>query len=424
MPGPGTIVDQTIAKAGTFGSHSIETPASWVVALIALATFAFSFGAPWVTVVSLKIIAADFGGTRSTPALAGSLGWIGVGVGGIIMGRVAERIGIRATVIFGSAMVCLGLAISSLGRPWQLFVGHGIFIGLLGNGAINAPLYVYVSKWFDRRRGSALALISSGVYMAGAMWPPIFERIVAQVGWQTTMWVYGLFQLAVILPMAAIFFRPAPQPPRLRSGAYIDVPAGNVLGWPPNLVFALLCAAAFFCCIPMALPQGHLVAFCSDLGIAASHGAAMLSVVLGCGFLSRQLWGWFSDRAGGLTTLLVCSSLQATALGAFLMTQDEIGLFTVSAFFGLGFSGLVPAYVLTLREYYSVGEASWRVPTVLMFSGTGMATGAWMGGALYDWFGYYAPAFVAAIGSNLLNFIIIATLLLRQHARPRSYGMA
>jgi MFS family permease len=407
-------------------TRTIETRDSWVVAIVALATLAFSFGAPWVAVVSLKMIAADFGGTRSTPALAGSLGWVGVGVGGILMGRLAERFGVRFTVIFGAAMVCVGLAISSLGQPWQLYVGHGVFIGLLGNGGINAPLYVYVSKWFDRRRGSALALISSGVYIAGAVWPPVFERAVAMMGWQQTMWIYGLIELAVIVPVAAIFMRPPPQVMRLYGGEYAEPgPGAAVLGWPRNVVFAALCAAAFLCCMPMALPQGHLVAFCSDLGIAPAHGAAMLSLVLGSGFFSRQWWGWFADRMGGLATVIVCSAVQMTALSAFLLTQDEIGLFTVSAVFGVGFSGLVPAYVVALREFYPVGEASWRVPTLLMFSGCGMAAGAWMGGALYDWFGYYGPAFVAAIASNGLNFAIVAILLLRQHMGPqRNYGMA
>jgi MFS family permease len=79
------------------------------------------------------------------------------------------------------------VAISSLGAPWQLYLGHGLFIGFLGNGGINAPLYVYVSRWFDRRRGSALALISSGAYLAGAVWPPIFQRVIAVLGWRT-MW--------------------------------------------------------------------------------------------------------------------------------------------------------------------------------------------------------------------------------------------
>jgi MFS family permease len=342
-----------------------------------------------------------------------------------MMGRIAERIGVRWTVMFGAVMVCVGLAVSSLGKPWHLFVGHGLFIGLIGNGGINAPLYVYVSKWFDRHRGSALALISSGLYIAGAIWPPVFERLVAAMGWQQTMWIYGLFEMIVIVPLAAVFLSAPPKIPRTCAGKFANPSHGKVIGWPPGLVHGLLCAAAFLCCMPMALPQAHLVAFCSDLGIAPSHGAAMLSVVLGTGSLSRQLWGAFSDRAGGPLTLVVCSACQAAALVAFTMTQDEIGLFTVAAFFGLGFSGLVPAYVLTLRELFPVGEASWRVPTLLMFSGSGMAAGAWMGGALYDWFGYYAPAFVAAICANLINLAIVLVVLLRQHTGlRRALGMA
>jgi MFS family permease len=413
------VVRAGVTTPAPAAAMSVETRTSWVVAVAALVTMAFSFGGPWVAVVSLKAIAADFGGARSVPALAGSLGWIGVGVGGILMGRIAERVGVRATVMFGAAMICTGLAVSSLGEPWQLLVGHGLFIGLLGNGGINAPLYVYVSKWFDRRRGSALALISSGAYVAGAVWPPLFERAAAMIGWQQTMWWFGLIEMAVILPIAALTLGPPPQLPRLHGAALTEARRRRVLGWPPNLVHFMLCAAAFLCCVAMALPQAHLVAFCSDLGIAPSHGAAMVTVALGCGFLSRQLWGWFSDHFGGGVTLAVCSACQASALAAFLMTQDEIGLFAVSAVFGLGFAGLVPAYVLVLRELFPASEAGWRVPMLLMFSGCGMAGGAWMGGALYDLYGYYSPAFVGAIGANLANFAIVVTLLLRQHIGPR-----
>jgi MFS family permease len=398
---------------------SIETRQSWVVASVALLAMGFSFGAPWITVVALKAIAADLGGTRSTPALAGSLSWFGVGFGGLVMGHIADRIGVRWTVMFGALMICVGLAISSFGAPWQLYVGHGLFIGFLGNGGINAPLYVYVSRWFDRRRGSALALISSGAYLAGAVWPPIFERAIAVQGWRQTMWSFGLLEMAVIIPLAAVFLAPPPDQKQVSSGVYADPKPGPVLGWPPNVMFCLLCVAAFLCCMPMALPQTHLIAFCSDLGIVPTHGAAMLSVVLGTGFLCRQLWGLFSDRAGGLATVLLCSAIQASALTAFLLTQDEIGLFTVSALFGLGFSGLVPAYVLTARQFYPAREARWRVPTLLLFSGSGMATGAWVGGALYDAFGYYGPAFFTAISANLLNLVVVATLFLRQHSQPR-----
>ena len=341
--------------------------------MAALFTMLMAFGAAWITVVALKDIAAEVNGIRSIPALASALAWLGSGVGGILMGRLADKVGTRWTVICGALMIGLGLAISTLGPPWPLWVGHGLFIGLIGLGGINAPMYIYVSRWFDRRRGSALALISSGSYLAGAMWPPLFERVIADFGWRQTMLWYGVLEIAVIIPLAVTYFSAPPEvihPPAPTDGAGAKV---RVLGWPPNAVFAVMCVAAVLCCIPMAMPQGHLVAFCSDLGIARSTGALMLSVLLGTAFLSRQIWGAISDRIGGLATVFIGSGWQAASMTALLLTQNEAGLFTVAAAFGLGFSGIIPAYVLALRELFPASEASWRIPTLLLFSGCGMA---------------------------------------------------
>jgi nitrate/nitrite transporter NarK len=162
------------------------------------------------------------------------------------------------------------------------------------------------------------------------------------------------------------------------------------------------------------MPQAHLVAFCSDLGISPAHGAAMVSVLLGAAFLSRQVWGVISDKIGGLYTMLLGSACQAAGMGAFLLTQDEAGLFTVAALFGMGFSGLVPANVLASGEMFSVDEAYWRMPTLLLCSGTGMAMGGWIAGVIYDYFGFYAPAFATGLGINLFNFAVVSTLAFRR----------
>jgi MFS family permease len=397
--------------------QSIETKSSWVVAAVALAILALSFGAPWITIVALKPIAAESGGQRSVPALASALAWVGYGAGGIVMGAVAERIGVRWTVIFGALMIAAGLALSTGGATWQLYVGQAVLMGFFGIGGMNAPFYVYVSRWFDRRRGSGLALISSGSYVAGAIWPPIFERAIAQVGWRETMLYYGLVEIAVVVPLAVAFLR-APPELSLPSGS-LGRSVDSVMGWPPNLVFALITVAVIFCCIPMAMPQAHLPALCSDLGIAASHGAAMLSVLLGTAFFSRQFWGFVADRIGGLKTVLMGSTFQMVTMVAFLLTQDEIGLFTVAAAFGLGFAGIIPAYILAIRELFPAAEAYWRISTFLLFSGSGMAVGGWLAGVLYDYFGFYAPAFAAGIAANAVNLLIIGTLVLRRKYAPK-----
>jgi MFS family permease len=392
---------------------SIETRTSWAIAVTVLAVMSFAFGAPFVTVVALKPIAAELGSVRTVPALGYSLAWFGSAIGGIAMGRIADRIGTRWTMAFGAAMIGLGLAIASTAHsPWLLWLGHGVFVGLLGIGGINAPGYVYVSRWFDQHRGTALALISSGQYVAGVLWPSIFERGIAFIGWRETMLAFGVAVAGIVVPLALLTLRTPPE--IIQPVAATGMHGGTkILGLPPNLVLALLAAAAFMCCVPMAMPQSHLVAFCSDLGIPASQGAAMLSVLLGCAFLSRQMWGWMSDRIGGLTTILCGSICQIIAMAGFLSIRNEAGLFAVSTFFGLGFAGMVPAYVLAVRQLFPAAEAAWRIPTVLLFSGSGMATGGWLAGYLYDHFGFYGVAFATGMTFNLGNLIVIGALVFR-----------
>ena len=108
-------------------SGSIETKASWAVASAARFIIGMSFGAAWITAVALKDIANEVGGSRSVPALASALAWLSSGTGGVIMARIADRVGTRWTVICGSLMIGLGLSIPTFGPPWPLWIGHGLF---------------------------------------------------------------------------------------------------------------------------------------------------------------------------------------------------------------------------------------------------------------------------------------------------------
>jgi MFS family permease len=424
---PGKAAAITAAPRPAAGSRSsIESRGSWIAAGLTLAMLSVSYGSPLLAVVGLKPITEDLGSTRQLVALLSSLTWLGTGLGGIVMGQVAERIGIRASVMFGATMIALGLAVSASGNLPAMLVGHAVLVGFLGNGALYPPLIVYISRWFDRRRGTALALISSGQYIAGMGWPTLFEygmrspdtalrlggHTVILHGWQ--MMMLGFAGLVVVaVPIIAAFLKPAPVVPEFGEFAR-EGRRGEVMGLRPNTVLALICLAGFCCCIPMSIPQGHLVAFCSDIGIPAIQGAAMLSVLQGSAFVSRVLWGWLADRIGGLKTVLLGSSCQALAIAAFMSTQQEAGLFAIAAAYGFGFSGIIPAYVIAIRELFPSREASWRVPSVLFVSMAGMAFGGWWAGALYDYFGFYGPAFASGVLFNLANLALVGFLVLRQ----------
>jgi MFS family permease len=386
---------------------------------MALICLGMSFGGPLIATVGLKTIAADMGGARSVPALASSLAWLGSGIGGILGGRLAHRFGIRWTVIGGATSVFAGLAVSTIGEPWAIYLGHGVLIGLLGLAGLNAPLYVYVSHWFVKRRGSALALLSSGNYAAGIVWPVIFETTIDRWGWRATMLSYGALQLAVVITLALIYLRAPPEAPAPAGAAQSAAGKGNAFGWNPNVVFVLIAVAGFLCCVPMAMPQGHLVALCTDRGLPATVGAVMLSVLLGVAFVSRQAWGLVADRIGGVRTALISSFMQAISVSGYLYATGQFGLFTVSIAYGLGFSALIPAYVLAVREIFPPQEAYWRVPATLLMTGSGMAVGGWLAGYLYDHTASYDLPFQVGVMANVVNLLILATLVLRMRGGAR-----
>ena len=397
--------------------RSIESPASWRVAWAVLAILSVIHGTPLVLVVALKSIAADLEVPRSVPALAAALQSFGAGLGGIMLGWIADRVGARAMAVFGALAVAAGLLVATQGGTWGLYLGFGVLVGLLGNGALGAPLLIYVSRWFDRRRGTALALVSAGQYVAGTLWPTLFERGLEHWGWRATAWAFAAVVAGVTIPIALLFLRPPPVIPEGGHHGGDPIPGAHVLGLPPNLVLFLLSLGIFLCCVPMAQPTVHLVSFCTDLGISPTRSAAMLSVLLACAFVSRQFWGWLADRIGGLRAILLGSICQTIALALFLSTQDEAGLFAVAAAFGLGFAGLVPNYILAARALFPAAEAGWRIP-LMMFGGLlGMAVGGWMGGLVYDMAGSYAPSFAIGVAANIANIAVIG-FLVRKDRRP------
>lgn len=393
---------------------SVETRASWVVAVVALVILAIAYGGPLFSAVAMKPIAAELGTQRSGPAFASSLSYVGAGLGGILMGWLSERMGVRAIVVFGALMIAAGMAISSSGGLGTLYVGHGVFMGLFGASCMFSPIMTYVSRWFDRRRGAAIALISSGQYLAGVVWPSLFQYGVEAVGWRRAMLFYGLVVAVLVVPLALIFLARPPEVPALGAMHHGPPPGTPVAGLRPATAFVLFCVAIFCCCMTMSMPMQHMIAFCSDIGIGPVRGALMLSVLMGTAFVARQFWGWLSDRIGGTETILWASLGQALAMTGFLLTQDEAGLFGVSAAFGLGYAGLIPAYVLAIRAHYPASEASWRVPVVMFAGLLGMAGGGWSAGALYDIFGSYGPAFATGVGFNVLNILVILPMVARE----------
>jgi MFS family permease len=388
---------------------------AWLRLAVVLALMTIGSAAMYVIAVVLPAVQAEFGVARADASLPYTAMLVGFGLGGIAMGRLADRFGVMVVVLVGAAGLGCGFVAASLaGSLWGFALAHGVLLGALGSAATFAPLVADTSLWFVRRRGIAVAVCASGNYLAGALWPPLVQHFVATAGWRPTYMGLGLF-CALTMPPLALLLRP--RPPALaaaavpRSGA--PTPSTRPFGLSLNAAQALLCVAGVACCVAMAMPQVHIVAYCSDLGFGAARGAEMLSLMLACGIVSRLVSGAICDRIGGLRTLLLGSVLQGLALLLFLPFDGLASLYVVSALFGLFQGGIVPSYAIIVREHFPPAEAGARVGTVLMATLFGMALGGWMSGKVFDLTGSYHAAFINGLAWNLLNLTIVLTLLVR-----------
>jgi MFS family permease len=373
-------------------------------------------------VVALPPVQAEFGVDRAAASLPYTLTMLGFGLGGILMGRLSDRFGVIVPVLTGG--ICLGLGFIAAGMAPNLLVfalAHGLLIGFLGCSGTFAPLIADTSMWFTRHRGIAVAICSSGNYLAGAVWPPVLQHFFDTVGWRSTYIGVGLFSLVAVVPLALILRRRPPIPGAAATSHATRALHARPLGLAPNTLTVLLAAAGIGCCVAMSMPQVHIVAYCGDLGYGAARGAEMLALMLGCGIVSRLASGWFSDHIGGLRTLLLGSVLQGIALTLFLPFDGLVSLYVVSALFGLFQGGLVPSYAIIIREYFPPGEAGARVGVVLMATLFGMALGGWMSGAIFDLTGSYRAAFLNGIAFNLLNLTIVLWLLRAQRGTGLPY---
>jgi MFS family permease len=363
----------------------------------------------WSVVVALPAVQADFGVVRGAASWPYTLMMIGFASGAIGMGRLVDRLGIVtpiliAAVSLGAGYVAAGLSPSlALYALAHLFIGFGCSIGF-------APLIADVSHWFRRRRALAVSVAAAGNYLAGAIWSPVLQGVIEQQGWRFAHIAMGLITFAVMLAMAPLFRR------RPAAQAYADATvasdtARGELGLSPTTLMIVLSVAGFSCCMAMAMPQVHLVAYCTDLGYGAARGAEMLALMLGLGLISRVGSGWLADRFGGLNVLLVGSAMQGLALFLYLFFDGLAALYIITGIFGLFQGGIVPMYAVIAREYLPPREAGQRIGVVIVATIIGMAVGGLASGYIFDVAGSYHLAFLNGLMWNLLNIGLVAWLI-------------
>jgi len=393
---------------------SIETPYGWVILAASLAVITAAVASNYLVVIGIKPMAEAMGWPRWVTSSAYSVMALGSGIGGIFVGLWADKRGIGLPlVVAGLSMATGGILISQNDDPLLLILICFVFLGVCGNGAVFSPLIANATRWFDRRRGIAVAIVMGGQNLAGAVWAPTFELSFQEVGWRQTWLVYGLVVACVIVPFSFILRRRAPQ---VAAGSPTPVERHAIeTNLHPLVVQGLLCFAIIGCCVAMAMPVVHIAAYCSDLGFGLDQGAAMLSVLLTCGFASRMVFGWVSDKIGGLKTIFIGAGMQCLALALYTFIDSLTGLYLVSGLFGLVFGGIVPSYALATRQLFLARQAAARIGVIFMAGYIGMAGGGFAGGVIYDVTLDYKLAFLMGVVFNVMNLICLSLLLIARN---------
>jgi MFS family permease len=371
----------------------------------------------WSVVVVLPAVQTEFGVDRATASLPYTLTMVGFALGGVMMGRLADRFGIMLPALIAAVALSLGyIAAAESTSLWQFALAHGLLIAFFGGAATFGPLVADVSHWFNRHRGIAMTIAASGNYLAGTIWPPLVQHFVQTIGLRQTLTDIGLFCGVTMIPLALLLHRKPPA--HVANGVATRVSTAS-LGLSPGALQATLAVAGFCCCAAMAMPQVHIVAYCGDLGYGFSRGTEMLSLMLGLGIISRVGSGFIADRLGGLPTLLIGSIGQMLALLLYLGFTALDPLYAISALFGLVQGGIVPCYAIIIREYLPAREAGMRFGVVIMATLFGMAFGGWISGVIFDITGSYRVAFANGALWNVFNACIAVALLSRARGARR-----
>lgn len=369
----------------------------------------------WTGVVVLPDMQADFAVDRAAVSLSYTACMVGFGVGGVIVGRLVDRLGALLPLLMAGIFVGSGFYLAAQSSTiWEFTIVNGLLIGV-GASATFGPLMADVSQWFVKRRGTAIAICASGNYLAGVVWPIIMQQLLLIGDWRQAYVIVGVICTSLMVPLSLFLLKRAPSEADQESAATASgqEPRRYRSPLPPWGVQAVLVLAGLACCVAMSMPQVHIVAYCADLNYGVARGAEMLSLMLATGVISRLVSGVIADRIGGVRTLLLGSYLQCLTLILYIPFDGLASLYVVSALFGLAQGGIVPSYALVVREYFPAREAGTRISLCLMATILGMALGGWLSGLIFDVTGSYRAAFVHGVAWNLLNMALVLLLMWR-----------
>lgn len=376
----------------------------WLVVAAATVGMAGGYGGITTIAVLIAPFEGEFGWLRAEMSLAYTLLTIGAAFGGLLAGRLADRLPTGPIAAVGAVIIGIGLILVALQTRIEAIQLIYLTIGFFGFACLYAPLLTTVSLWFDRQAGMAMGIVTAGGALGQAIVPPLLQALIAGFGWRMACVIFGAGFVAVVAPSVLMLRKPP-----ARAGGAVQTAAS----WPvpPLLSIGLLGAAAMFCCVLMGVPGVHLVAFATGEGLDPAQAARLMTVLMLMGAIGRIANGAIVDRIGPLPAYALLSTVQTVAVGLFLPAAElGSGLVLVAAFYGFGFGGVMTALVCAVRAAVPAGSVGSAMALVGLLAWLGMGAGGYQAGLCFDQTGSYAVSFLAAVLAGCANLAALGLL--------------
>jgi MFS family permease len=345
----------------------------------------------------------EFGWQRSEVSLAYTLVTVGAALGGLVAGRLADRLPTGPIAMAGAAVIGLGLML--VGQQSDLRMVQLIYLGLglVGFAALYAPLLTAVTHWFERGAGCAMGIVMAGGAFGQAAVPPLFQALVSAQGWRMACAVFGIGYVVLVLPAVALVRKP-----RVAGGRTAVAAAGWPL--PPVISVGLLAGAALFCCMLMALPVLHLVSFATGRGLGEGTAAGLVTAMMLSGVVGRVAAGMIVDRLGALCTYALVSAVQTGAIYLFWTAGSVELLYLVAVVYGVGFGGVMTALVCAVSNAVPRAAVGRAMAVVSLLAWGGMGAGGYQAGFCFDLSGSYELSFRMAVLAGVANLACLGAL--------------
>ena len=400
----------------------LEPAYRWVIVIASAIMMAGSLGLILNGVsVFLVPLEQEFGWGRGPVSFINFSGLAGIAIGGIVMSRVSEVIGVRKSVLLGAVAMGLSVLLASLAdQLWQFYAIF--FVGsFVGGGSLFAPMIANTSRWFKTGVGLAIGIVSGGQALGQGLVPYLGGMAISAIGWRDTFLWMGVLML-VILPLLALLIRPPPAPTEPVVAETDQVPAPHKPDIPlsTNTVIIWMSIAVILCCTTMSVPLIHLVPYAQSCGIPLSDAGGIILVMLIAGICGRVAFGKLADMIGAIRAYWVASAWQTTLVILFLQFQSLESLMVFAVIYGFGYGGVMTTILVSMQVLTPVARRASATGIVTMFAFFGHAIGGYQGGLFFDMIGNYGWAFANAAIAGAINLVVVGALYFAITRRPET----